>query len=208
MSVRKFIVTASFLFITLVGAPSNASADWLLTPFVGWNWGGTANFTDLEDFEDEFEQRVMFGTSFGWMGAGVIGFEFDFGFSPNFFENTSGPEDFEFGDSNVTTAMGNLILGIPIGGQAGVGFRPYAVGGLGLIKARIGDAGDLFEVDATDWGFNVGAGAFFFFTDKFGIRGDLRYFRSLEDNEPDDEFDVAFANFRFWRATFGATFRF
>jgi hypothetical protein len=38
MSVRKVIVTASSLFITLVAVPSNASADWLLTPFVGWNW--------------------------------------------------------------------------------------------------------------------------------------------------------------------------
>jgi hypothetical protein len=104
--------------------------------------------------------------------------------------------------------MGNLILGIPIGGQAGVGFRPMRSGRPRLIKSRIGDAGDIFEVDATDWGFNVGAGAFFFFTDGFGLRGDLRYFRSLEDNEPDDELDVAFGDFRFWRATFGATFRF
>jgi opacity protein-like surface antigen len=112
------------------------------------------------------------------------------------------------GDSNLTTLMGNVLLGVPIGGQHGVGFRPYAVGGVGIIKSRIGDAGDLFEVDSTNWGFNVGAGAMFFFSDKVGLRGDIRYFRSLQDDEPDDDFDVALANFRFWRGTLGVTFRF
>ena len=104
--------------------------------------------------------------------------------------------------------MANLTLGVPIGGQNGPGFRPYASGGAGVIKARIGDADDLFSVDATDWGFNVGAGVFGFFTDNVGLRGDIRYFRSLEDNEPDDEFDVALSNFRFWRGSVGLTIRF
>jgi len=208
MSVRKCFAILSLVLVASVATPSKASADWLLTPFVGWNWGGTANLLNLEDFDDEFEQKAMFGASLGWMGGGVFGFEADFGFSPNFFQNTSGPGNFEFGDSNLTTLMGNVLIGVPIGGQHGVGFRPYAVGGVGIIKSRIGDAGDLFEVDSTNWGFNVGAGAMFFFSDKVGLRGDVRYFRSLQDDEPDDDFDVALANFRFWRGTLGVTFRF
>jgi opacity protein-like surface antigen len=200
-------MVAFLVLITSVARPTNASADWLLTPFIGWNWGGTANFTDAPDFEDEFEQRLNFGASFGWMGAGAIGWEVDFGFSPNFFENTVGDDDFPFGDSNVTTLMGNIVIGIPVGGQTGPGFRPYGSGGIGLIKSRIDGPNDFFSVSATDWGFNLGAGAMFFFTDNFGLRGDIRYFRSLQDNEPDDEFDVAFADFRFWRGTVGATIR-
>ena len=183
----------------LTGAPRAAAADWLFTPFVGMNFGGTANFGNVGDFEDDFEKRADFGASLAYMGAGAIGFEVDFGWSPNFFENTTGGGDFEFGDSNVTTLMANLTLGVPIGGQTGPGFRPYASGGAGIIKARIGDADDLFSVDATDWGFNVGAGVIGFFTDNIGLRGDVRYFRSLEDNEPDDEFDIALSNFHFWR---------
>ncbi len=108
MSVRKCFAIASLVLITTVAAPSKASADWLLTPFVGWNWGGTANLLEGDDFDDEFEQKAMFGASLAWMGAGVFGFEVDFGFSPNFFENTSGSGDFEFADSNLTTVMGNL----------------------------------------------------------------------------------------------------
>ena len=208
MSVRKCFAIASLVLITTVAAPSRASADWLLTPFVGWNWGGTANLLEGDDFDDEFEQKAMFGASLAWMGAGVFGFEVDFGFSPNFFENTSGSGDFEFADSNLTTVMGNLIIGVPIGGQHGVGFRPYAVGGVGLVKSRLGSSGDVFNVDSTDWGFNVGAGALFFFSDNVGLRGDVRYFRSLQDVEPIDDFNIRFANFRFWRGTLGVTIRF
>jgi hypothetical protein len=40
------------------------------------------------------------------------------------------------------------------------------------------------------------------------VRGEVRYFRSLQDNEPDDEFDVALGSFHFWRTSVGATFRF
>ncbi len=205
---RKLLCTAALALMVFAGAPKAASADWLFTPFVGMNWGGAANFGDVGDFDDDFEKRSDFGASLAYMGAGVFGFEIDFGWSPNFFENTTGPGDFEFGDSNVTTLMGNLTLGVPIGGTSGPGFRPYASGGAGIIKARIGNADDLFNVDSTNWGFNVGAGAIGFFTDNIGIRGDIRYFRSLQDNEPDDEFDVAFGDFRFWRGSVGLTIRF
>jgi len=208
MSVRKFITIASLVLIASVAAPTKASADWLLTPFVGWNWGGTANLLNQADFDDEFEQKAMFGASLGWMGAGVFGFEVDFGYSPNFFENTTGSGNFEFGDSNLTTLMGNLLIGVPIGGQHGPGFRPYAVGGVGIVKSRIGSSGDFFNVDSTNWGFNVGAGAIFFFSDNVGLRGDVRYFRSLEDVEPLDDFNIGLADFRFWRGTLGVTIRF
>jgi opacity protein-like surface antigen len=208
MPVRKLFVIASLVLITTVASPAKASADWLFTPFVGWNWGGTANLVNFSDFEDEFEQKAMFGASLAWMGAGVVGFEVDFGYSPNFFQNTVGSGDFEFGDSNLTTLMGNVLVGIPVGGQTGPGFRPYVAGGVGIMKSSIGDVDDFFDIDSTNWGFNVGGGAMFFFSDNVGLRGDVRYFRSLQDDEPDDEFDIGLADFRFWRGTVGVTFRF
>jgi len=209
MALRKFAITSVLALMVFVAAPAKASADWLFTPFFGMNWGGTAEFTDFGgDFEDEFEQKMNFGASLSWMGAGAFGFEVDFGYSPNFFQNTTGDDDFEFGDSNVTTLMANLKVGVPFGGQTGGGIRPYASGGLGLIKSRIDDPDDLFELNSTDWGFNVGGGVTGFFTDNFGLQGDVRYFRSLQDNEPDDEFDLALGSFNFWRGTVGLVFRF
>jgi opacity protein-like surface antigen len=209
MSVRKLVISTSLVFMISALVPARASADWLFTPFIGGNWGGSATFSDdFGDFEDEFERRVNFGASLAWMGGGIAGFELDFGYAPNFFENTTGTGDFEYGDNNVTTFMANIVFGAPAGGTAGPGIRPYASGGLGIIKSRISDAEDLFDVDSTDWGFNVGGGVAGFFNDNVGLRGDIRYFRSLQDNEPDDEFDVALSDFRFWRGTIGLVFRF
>jgi opacity protein-like surface antigen len=206
MSVRKVILAASFVIIAAASAPRQASADWLFTPYLGGTFGGSANIgVDGEDFGDEFERKLNYGASLAWMGAGTLGFEVDFGYSPNFFSVSPDDDDFDLvGDGNVTTLMANLIVGAPVGGV-----RPYASGGVGLIKSRVGDADDfLGRIDNNDFGFNAGAGITGFMNDNVGIRGDVRYFRSLRDNEPDDEFDVALSDFRFWRGTVGVTFRF
>jgi opacity protein-like surface antigen len=195
------------MLVFLAGAATPASADWLLTPYLGVTFGGNANFGDVGDFEDNFEKRVTFGGSASWMGAGIIGFEVDLSSTPNFFSNTSGDSDFEFGDGYVASFMGNLVVGAPIGGQTGVGVRPYGTIGLGLLRSSI-DGGGLFDdVSSSDLGFNVGAGAHVFFTDNVGIRGDIRYFRAFQqDNEADLNFDLE--DFDFWRGTVGVTFRF
>lgn len=206
MHVRKLLFATLIVAFGMAAAPTRAAADWYFTPFVGANFGGNADFVAVDDFGDEFEQRVDFGAALGWMGAGIVGWEVDFGYSPNFFEDTSG--EFDFGDSNVLTLMGNVVVGVPVGGQTGPGLRPYGSGGIGLIRTQV-DAGDFFdELDTNDLGFNVGAGLHGYFTDNIGLRGDVRYFRSLQDNEPDDEFDLALSDFDFWRATVGVTFRF
>lgn len=202
------LLAAALMVFALTLTPKTAAADWLFTPFAGVNFGGDADFGEFDDFEDEFEKRMNVGASLAWMGEGIAGVEFDFGWSPNFFENTVGPGDFEFGDSNVTTLMANIVLGIPVGGQSGAGFRPYVTGGAGLLRSSI--TGDEFfdDLDTNDFGVNVGGGFHGFFNDVVGLRGDVRYFRSLQDDEPDDELDLALSDFEFWRATAGLTFRF
>jgi opacity protein-like surface antigen len=204
-------VLASFLAIGVsAAAPAKASADWLFTPFIGMNWGASVTFNDeFGDFDDEFEKRVTYGASLAWMGAGIAGFEIDFGYSPNFFELTEGDADFDYGDNNLTTLMANLTLGAPIGGQSGIGLRPYASGGVGIIRTRVDNPGDLFEVNSNNWGFNAGAGVAGFFSDNVGIRGDVRYFRAFDDIEDeDDDLDITLGDLRFWRGTVGITFRF
>ena len=202
MRMQKWLTMTVLAGALVMCVPSRVSAEWLLTPFAGMNWGGSATFGDVGTFDDEFEKRGNFGLSFA-MGEGLAGLEVDFGWSPNFFENTTGAGDFEFGDNNVTTLMANLTLGMH-----GAGVRPYVLGGLGIIKTRAQHARDLFDVARTDWGFNVGGGVMGFFSDSVGVRADVRYFRSLQDEEPDDDFDIGLTNFKFWRGTVGLTFRF
>jgi opacity protein-like surface antigen len=209
MSGRRLFLPTLLTAFACAMTPVRASADWLFTPFVGGNFGGNASFSDSNaTFDDEVEKRVDFGASLGWMGNGIVGFEVDFGYSPNFFANTIGDGDFEFGDSNATTLMGNFLVGAPIGGQTGGGVRPYASGGVGLIRTNI-SGGDFFDdLTTNDFGMNVGAGLHGFFTDHIGMRGDVRYFRSFQDHDPTGDFDLGLGSFDFWRASVGVTFRF
>ena len=51
MSVRKLLAAMSIAAVAIVVVPSRASADWLFTPYIGGNFGGSANFGDFNDFE-------------------------------------------------------------------------------------------------------------------------------------------------------------
>jgi opacity protein-like surface antigen len=217
MSLRRVLSILVIALFASTATPSTASADWLLTPFIGANFGGAAGVADVisgESFDNEFEKRLDYGLSFGWMGAGIVGWEVDFGYSPNFFERgTVSNDEFEFtNDSNVTTLMGNVIIGAPVGGS-GASLRPYAVGGVGLIRTNLQDAAGLFDkVSASDFGLDVGGGVMVFFVDNVGIRGDLRYFRSFEDSETEPGEGglegLGLSDFHFWRGTVGVTFKF
>jgi opacity protein-like surface antigen len=181
---------AAVVALMLVGlAPRTADAQVSLTPYAGATFGADAPTT-----------KPTIGAALTFMGD-VAGFEVDFGYTPDFFDED---EDVVLvGDSNVTTFMGSLLIGI---GNRPV--RPYGAIGLGLLRSRV-DGGDLFDdVSTNSFGFNAGFGVTADVSDRVGFRGDVRYFRSLEDPEADDDFDVEVGNFDFWRATGGITFKF
>lgn len=182
--------------LSLVLLPGSARADWLFTPSLGSTFGGDTNGNE----------HFTYGLSLGWMGAGIVGWEADFSFTPEFFEG--GDADFDFdGGSNVVTAMANVLLGIPVGGQQGGGFRPYVAGGVGVLQTEARSTEEAFELDNSEFGFNLGVGAMGFMTDHVGFRGDVRYLRSFEDPQEDNEFDIGVGNFNYWRGTAGLTFR-
>jgi len=182
--------------LALVLVPGVARADWLFTPNIGAGFGGAASG----------REHLTYGASIGWMGAGIFGWEADFAYTPEFFEGDD--DDFDFiENSNVTSFMVNALIGIPVGGQTGGGFRPYFSGGAGLLKQSVEDADQLFEVSNNDFGINLGVGAMGFASDHIGFRGDVRYYRSLSDPDEDNEFDIDLGDFDFWRATAGVTFR-
>jgi opacity protein-like surface antigen len=140
------------------------------------------------------------------MGAGILGWEADLAYTPQFFEN--GTDNVTFADSdNVSTVMGNVIIGIPVGGQHGKGVRPYAAAGVGLMKTRVEDATQLFNVDNNSFGYDLGAGVMGFMTDHIGLRGDVRYFRSFQNTEA-NVVGLEVGHFAFYRASLGVLFRF
>lgn len=189
MKVQKVLLMGALAL--LLSAPA-ARADWFVSPLIGVNFGGDTN---------DNSRKPPVGVSLGYMGAGVIGFETTFLYTPSFFNDSD-----LIGSNNVWSWMGNVIVGAPIGGETQV--RPYASGGVGILRSRIGgSAGDLFDITRNDFGMNVGAGVMGFFTPNVGLRGDVRYFRSLSDNASPG-FDVDLGNFDFWQVTAGVAFKF
>jgi hypothetical protein len=202
MSLRKVVIAVSFVILTSAVAPQKASADWLFTPFLGSTFGGSATVNGTAgDFKDEFERKLNYG--FSLASGGPIGFEIDLGYSPNFFGVSGDSTRINVvGEGNVTTLMGNLLVG-----ASGGSVRPYASGGIGIIRSKISDPGSFFDgVSSSDLGMDAGAGLVFL-SGGIGVRGDLRYFRSLQNSDPNGV-DLSLGDFRFWRGTVGVTFKF
>ena len=147
-------------------------------------------------------QSENFGASLAFLGGGIFGIELDAAITPNFFDSSD--DGVEIDDSNVSTVMGNLMLSAP----ASSTFRPYAVAGLGLIRARATSVGNVFDVDDNSFGMNVGGGIIGQFNDRVGMRGDVRYFRNFQDAEEGFDIDIDLGGFNFWRGSLGVVFRF
>jgi opacity protein-like surface antigen len=192
-ALKAFIFTAA---VALVAAPMQARAEGFVTPWVGANWGSGNNIDN---------GRAAFGINAGAMGAGIIGGEVAFGYSPSFWGTQN-----DFGNNSVIDLMGNIIVGVPIGGTRGAGIRPFVTGGLGLLRTQI-DGGTLANVSSSNnmFGWNLGAGAMGFFNDHVGLRGDLRYTRGFEDlNTGNNVIDLSGNNqLHYWRIQAGVVIR-
>lgn len=191
-SVVKGLLFAAALAVVL--APLPARADGYVSPFIGTQFGSSWN-----------NGRAGFGAQAGFMGAGIIGAEADFGYSPSFFGTTN-----DFGNNSVIDVMGNIIVGAPIGGTHGGGIRPYGTFGVGLLRTQI-DGGTVNRIASSNNGFgwNAGAGVMGFFNDHVGLRGDIRYLRGFKDLATGNQvIDLSGNNqLHFWRASIGVTLR-
>ncbi len=180
------ILSLSAMLVALA-APA-AHSETMISGHAGKAFGG-----DLDN------SRTTYGGALTFMGDGAFGFEIEGAYTPDFF----GDEAF-FVDNNVSTLMANILLGSRFG-ESG---RVYASVGGGLLKTRASDIDQFFDVDRNDFGVSGGVGAMGFFGSNLGVRGDVRYFRNLGDPEPDNEFDLDFGDFSFWRGTAGIVLKF
>ena len=192
-AVKGFIVTAAAA-AALVAAPTQARAEGYVTPWVGSNWGS-----------DISNGRAAFGVNAGGMGAGILGGEVDFGYSPSFFGTKN-----DFGHNSVIDLMGNVIIGVPIGGTYGPSVKPFVTAGIGLLRTQI-DGGTLANVSSSNnmLGWNAGAGVMGYFNEHVGLRGDIRYLRGFEDlNTGNTVIDLSGNNnLRFWRLSAGVVLK-
>ena len=163
---RRLIAAAAFL--ALIPA-ADASAQGIVSPFLGSTFSGPAlacgSLTGCE------EGSTTYGVGLGTLGS-FFGFELDLGYTKAFLGEVDEEES-----SSMLTVMGNLIVGPKIGPV-----QPYGVGGLGMLKLSV-DPGlsALLEDSETKLAWDLGGGIIVFFGEHVGVRGDIRYFRTLQD---------------------------
>jgi len=188
--------------LALAIAPSAAWADGYFVPFIGANFGGDVGRPLSETVNDR--NRLAWGFGVGGMAGGIFGAEFDFGYTHNFYASNGTVVT----KSNLITAMPALVIGIPVGGQHGVGIRPYVLAGAGLLRRDL-DFNTLDSLSRNDFGYTLGGGVMGYFSDHVGLRGDLRYFRNFKADDlslTNLNFDKG--TFNFGRASLGLMFRF
>jgi opacity protein-like surface antigen len=186
--------------VVVVAFPARAQADWFLTPFIGLKFAGDTQIADLESGAGN--TKPTYGGIIGFLDEGFFGLEADVGYSPRFFERSSG---MLVARSHVLTIMGNVVLAAPTE-LTGDSLRPFVSGGAGLMHSKIDDVADVLG-SRNSVGINIGGGATGRLTDVTSLRFELRYFRSLTNEDPET---VGFGSTRlsFWRAGVGLTLRY
>jgi outer membrane protein with beta-barrel domain len=192
--------TASVVLIVWLATAGQAAADWFVAPFIGVKFAGD---TSLFDDQGANNNKITYGSAAGYIGSGILGVEVDFGYSPRFFERSSGAV---VARSHVLTLMGNLLVTVPQG-WAGYALRPYVSGGAGYMQIGIDYVGDVFEpTDSDRFAINVGGGAVGGLTARTSVRFDVRYFKSVYSGEQETA-SFGPTSLHFWRASVGLSIR-
>src|SRR5699024_1169808 len=111
-------------------------------------------------------------------------------------------EGFQYGDSLLIAAMGNVVVR-PLKTGTWLGLTPYGAAGMGLFHSRIADPNDAFEASGNQLAFDAGGGVTAGIGGRVRLQVDARYFRTLQPRQPKDELDLAIDSLSFWRTAVG-----
>ena len=196
--------------ILILTLASPAAAEWHFTPMVGLTVFGNTTLFDPEQATGK--RHRQFGGSVSWLGGGLLGLETVVHWTPGLFEN----EDFVNEDASVPAvgfvkssrsivAMGNVVLTLPRRWTE-YALRPFISGGLGVMHVAKEDIG-VFPVELNQPAFNIGGGAIGFFSQRTGVRFDVRYHSTLTKS---DEGPIAIGgpvHLRYMTASIGLVLR-
>ena len=183
-----------------------APAQWVVTPYLGVNLAGDAE-----------SRRGGPGVSVAYF-ANHLGFEFDVERYDHFLKDKDvadlvpnncgvGPAGEPCTDLNTDAIgfVGNVVAAIRITGAKN--WRPFATAGLGVIRSWVTDPSNtVVDTNQNNFALNFGGGVMYSLSNHVGLRGDVRYFRTLVDEDAGEGF--YFKDYGFLRATFGVTFGF
>lgn len=194
MATPRLVVLACLL---VVCPGATARADWVVTAFFGVKFLGETTLVDLD--EATGQRKPAYGVAVAFLPEGWIGAEVEIGRIPGYFQRPGGELVTR---SGVTTATGTVVLAVPIA-ITRESLRPYLSAGLGLLRASSDDVLDIFVFRTDMLGLSVGGGALGFFSERVGVRFDLRYFKSLDGGSAAPGVGFGTPRLTFWRFGLG-----
>jgi hypothetical protein len=165
-----------------LAVPGHAAAEWHFSPSIGVTFAKGANLF-LDPFGAMERRNRNFGVTVSRLGEGIVGVEGAVTWTPSFFEGQSVVERDQGSSNRALTMMGNVVLTTPRLWTE-YSLRPFVSGGIGLMHLRGRDL--LLPPDFNVSGFNIGAGAIGFLSDRTGVRFEARYYSTLGRKEVDD----------------------
>ena len=178
---------------------------WVASGFVGGGFSTTSDDPRI----DGTNGGVAYGGQVGYLWRGIVGPEFIAEWAPSF-DVTSALID---GNTRVGNYMFNVIGAIPLGADGQV--QPYISGGWGrtqLTADIIARDGSIHSNSNGTWGTNIGGGIMAFANNRFGVRGDVRYYKGNDVTDTagtvEDQFvEALVSGIAYWRASGGISFR-
>jgi hypothetical protein len=169
---RAILISLSIL----VCWASAATAQVVVTSFASANLGTTPGFFDLDDAATKVHPG--FGLSVAFLTVGWIGIEGETVFTPSAFSGRDLVES-----SRLVTASGGLVVTTPARWRRAV--RPYVSFGAGVAEIKSADVGRFFVIKSAVPISSASVGTWIWFGQRMGIRGSLRFVRSLRRVESD-----------------------
>jgi hypothetical protein len=192
----KRVATVAVFVLAL---PGMASAEWHFTPMLGTTFLGRTNLVDPELASGRRHKDL--GGSVVVLGGGVLGVEGLIVWTPGFFQTGNN----ELVRSSRSLAlMGNVIVTAPRRWTEYT-LRPFVSGGFGLLNASKTEVHEVFPLTANMAGYNVGGGAIGFFSQRTGVRFDLRYYDNL--TKPQNAASIGPVQLRYMTISVGLVLR-
>ena len=207
---RRSLPRFAFILLVFGLLPRPAAAEWHLTPLFGFTFKGDTTLIDLgtADFEPASGKvHWNFGGAVTMIGAGPIGVEGLFLYTPGFFQTDESTGAIQ--SSRTMALMGNVVLATPRRWNE-YGLRPFISGGLGLLHASARDLNEveLFAKPANLFAYNIGGGAVGFLSERIGLRFDLRYFSNVRAVDDPEILSFGPVELSYWNAAVGVVIRY